>query len=146
MINYDRGVIGAISKFQASDIYPLMFAAICAISGLCNKYVYIPLLIILSAFVLFSALFAKDNTVFLVPIFMMYYALGTDNKDTYNATNGNVFASIDPDAWNVIVVLAIALVSALVIRFSLDGTFKGIARSKGKAFRGILHPPYRPED
>ena len=138
MIDYNRGIIGKIARFQASGAYPVLFAALCAISGLCNKYVYIPILAILGALVLFSALFVKDNKVFIVPIFMIYYALGTDNANTYDATNGNVFASIDPAAWNFIVALAIAVVAALIVRFVLDGTFRGIARSKGKVFWSIL--------
>lgn len=138
MISYDRGIIGAIAKFQASGAYPVLFAILCAISGLCDKHIYIPVLTILGALVLFSALFVKDGKVFIVPMLMMYYALGTDNKNTYHETNGNVFASIDPAAWNFIVILAIVVISALIVRFSLDGTFKCIAKSTGKAFWGIL--------
>ena len=132
------GIIGAIAKFQLSGAYPVLFALICAISGLCDKRGYIPLLALLSALVLFSIIFVKDTRVLLVPVFMMYYALGTDNQNTYNETSGDVFASIDASAWNFIVVLAIILVTALIVRFSLDGTFKATLGSRGGAFAGIL--------
>ncbi len=138
MISCKNKIVAAIAEFQTSRAYPAIFAALCAISGLCDMRVYIPILIILCALVLFSALFVNDNKVLLVPMLMIYYALGTDNKDTYDATNGDVFASIDPTAWNVIVVLAIIAVSVLIARFAIDGTFKSAARSAGRAFWGIL--------
>lgn len=131
-------IIGAIAKFQLSGAYPVIFALLCAISGLCDKRVYIPILVLLGISVLFSAAFVKDGRALLVPMFMMYYALGTDNTETYEATKGDVFASIDPGSWKFIVVLAITLVVALIVRFSLDGTFKNALRSRGPAFFGII--------
>ena len=132
------GIIGAIAKFQLSGAYPVIFALLCVISGLCDKRVYIPILVLLGISVLFSAAFVKDGRALLVPMFMMYYALGTDNTETYEATRGDVFASIDQGSWNFIVVLAITLVVALTVRFSLDGTFKNALRSRGPAFLGII--------
>lgn len=133
-----RGVIGAITKFQLSGAYPLVFALLCAVSGVCGKLVYIPILIFLTCSIIFSAIFVKDNKVFIPPIFMMYYALGTDNKQTYNETNGDIFASIDTDAWIAIICIAVVIAATLTIRFSKDGTFKNAIRLRGKAFWGVI--------
>lgn len=133
-----RGIIGAITKFQLSGAYPVVFALLCAISGVCGKLVYIPILIFLACSIIFSSIFVKDNKVFIPPIFMMYYALGTDNKQTYNETNGDVFASIDTDAWIAIICIAVVIAATLIIRFSKDGTFKSGIRLRGKAFWGVI--------
>jgi hypothetical protein len=83
-------------------------------------------------------MFVKDPKVLLVPIFMIYYSLGTDNKNTYSETRGDVFASIDSDAWVCIFIVAAVVVAAIIIRFSLDGTFKSALRMRGMAFPGII--------
>jgi len=132
-----RGIIGAITDFQLSGAYPVVFALLCAISGVCGKLIYVPILIILTCSIVFSALFVKDNRVFIPPMFMMYYALGTDNKQAYHSTNGDIFAAIDPDAWVAIICIAAVIAVTLIIRFAKDGTFKNAVRLRGKAFLGI---------
>jgi len=131
-------LIDKIVKFQLSDAYPVVFALLCALSGLSNKFIYLPIIFLLVASVLFSLMFVKDPKVLLVPIFMIYYSLGTDNKNTYSETRGDVFASIDSDAWVCIFIVAAIVVAAIIIRFSLDGTFKSAFRLRGMAFPGII--------
>ena len=133
-----RDIIGTLTKFQLSGAYPIVFAILCAISGSCGKAIYIPILSLLTVSIVFSALFVKDNKVFIPPCFMMYCGLGTDNKQSYNSTKGDVFSSIDQDAWICIIILAIIIAAALITRFIADGTFKSALRSRGVAFWGII--------
>ncbi len=131
-------IIDVITRFQLSGAYPVFFALLCALSGLCDKYGYLSILFVLSGSVVFSALFVKDNKVFLVPIFMMYYALGTDNQNAYQLSKGDILEAFDSDAFICILGIAAILVITLVVRFILDGTFKYALTHRGLFFWSVI--------
>ncbi len=131
-------LINALIKLHLSNIYPILFALFCTISALSNKYVFLPIILVLTASVVFCAFFVKDSKIFLIPIFMMYCSLGADTEKAYITTGGDVFASIDGDAWLVITAVALLIAIALMIRFFCDGTFKYAFKNRGKAFLGII--------
>ena len=133
-----RGVIGAITKFQLSGAYPVVFALLCAISSLAEKNIYFPVFCLLAALVLFSAIFVKDNKVLIPPILMMYYALGTDTYNAFIVSDGSTFAAFDSDSLTMVIAVAAVLGVALVVRFILDGTFKYALTHRSMIFWGVV--------
>ncbi len=130
-------IIEKLIAFHSSRAYPVYFAMLCAVSGLYGKTVYIPILFLLSASILFCAFYVKASRVFLVPMLLMYYALGADTERTYYF-EGDVLAVFDSDAFDIICLLAVINVAILAVRFSLDGTFKNAFKNRGIAFWGIF--------
>ena len=133
-----RNLIDIITRFQLSGAYPLFFAMLCAVSGLGNKYVYIPMISILGSCVLFSVFFVKDSKVFLTPVMMMYYSIGFDNPQAFLNSNGNVISAFDRDGFVGICVIAAIIVIPLVLRFILDGSILLAFRQKSMFLYGIL--------
>ena len=78
-------IISFIVKMQNTALYPVLFAIICVISGTNGKDVYLPCIYILTALSIFAGLFSADMKVFLVPAFMVYYAIGADVAEDYYA-------------------------------------------------------------
>ena len=78
----ETAIVREITQFQLSMAYPVIFAILCVISGLSNKYVYVPILFVMTLLVLFSVFFVRNSKALLVPMFMKYYSLGTDNINT----------------------------------------------------------------
>ena len=125
-------------NFQLSGAYPLFFAAVCAISGMGDKRIYLPAISILAISILFSIFCVKDNKVFLAPILMSYYSLGTDRVNGYIDSNGNVTASFDQNGFIGICFLAAIIIIPLIFRFILDGSFVLAIRKKSLFLFGIL--------
>ena len=130
--------IDAIEKFQLSGAYPVFFAILCTISGLGNKYVYLPIISVLALSILFSVLFVRDNKVFLTPIFMIYYSIGIDTPRAFASSSGNVIASFDSDGFTGICILAAIIVIPVFIRLVLDGSAAYAIKNRGLAFWGIV--------
>lgn len=131
-------LIDKLVSFQLSGAYPVFFAIICAISGLGNKYVYLPMISILGVCVLFSVFFVKDNKVFLTPILMIYYSLGTDNALAFANSKGDVFAAFDSDGLIGICILAAVIATPFIIRFIVDGSFALAFKQRSFLIYGIL--------
>ena len=130
--------IDLIEKFQLSGAYPVFFAILCTVSGLGNKYVYLPIISILGLSILFSVLFVRDTKVFITPIFMIYYALGTDTLKAYMDSNGEVLAAFDTDGFVGICILAAIIAIPVFLRFILDGSFAYAVKNRGITFWGIV--------
>ena len=130
--------IDLIEKFQLSGAYPVFFAVLCAISGLGNKYVYLPIISILALSILFSVFFVRDNKVFITPIFMIYYALGTDTPKAFMDSNGDILAAFDSDGFIGICILAAVIALPVFLRFILDGSFAYAVKNRGITFWGIV--------
>lgn len=130
--------IDAIEKFQLSGAYPVFFAVLCAISGLGNKHVYLPIISVLALSILFSVFFVRDNKVFITPILMIYYSLGTDVSRAYGQSDGNVVASFDPDGLVGICILAAVIAIPVFTRFILDGSVTDTIKNRGLTFYGIV--------
>lgn len=131
-------IIDMIEKFQLSAAYPVLFAILCLISGLGNKRVYLPIISLLVLFVIFSILFVRDVRVFIVPIFMIYYSLGTDTPSAFSASNGNVIAAFDKDGFVGICILAAVVVPLFLIRFIKEGAFTLAFKEKSVTLYGII--------
>ena len=131
-------VIRAVVRFQNSIFYPIFYAILCCVSGLNNKEIYVPITCVLCACVVFSSLFADDNKVFLVPIFMSYYSLGRDFNEVFMAERGKLLQSFDLQGLFYVILCGIIMVAFIVARFVADGTIKRAFKRKGLCFWGII--------
>ncbi len=131
-------LIRRIAAWQESFWYPAVYALLCAVSGLHNKYVYLPILAILTVFIVFSALFVKDKKVFLVPMFMVFCSLGSDNTEAMrDDLRTNVFAVFDKDAFICVCILGAIMIGALLIRLFKDGVFAHALKNHGVFIYGL---------
>lgn len=118
-------LIDLLVRFQKTVWYPVLFAILCVISGTHGYKVYLPIMAVLCAFVLFSVFFADDNKVFFVPLFMIYFAVGFDNPPySYTSSNGDMFASFNENALKAVIGFAVVIISAFLIRLICDGSIK----------------------
>lgn len=116
---------------QKTPWYPALFAALCVIGGTHDYTVYIPILWILAAFVLFSVLFTDDNKVFLTPLLMIFFSLGCDTEaDAFVDSDGDMLAFIDKGAFVQVIIICIICVGAFVIRLIADGSVASAFKSR----------------
>lgn len=142
---------------QKTVWYPILFAVICMISGSFGSQVYIPLIVVLCSFVLFSVFFADDNKVFLVPMLMIYYSLGRDNLSVTPGTGDDLLnSSFDKNGFIFIIVCGVIVTLAFVARMIADGSIARAFRQRrigaigivaldiALMLNGIFNPNYTP--
>ena len=123
--------IGFLVKFQKSIWYPMLFAVLAFISGTHNNSYYIPIMWVLCAFVIFSALFTDDNKVFFAPLFIMYMAVGFDNPaSSFKSSNGDMLSAFDENAFKKLIICAAVAVGAFVLRMIFDGSVVAAFKKK----------------
>lgn len=125
-------------RFQNSILYPIFYAILCCISGLNNKEIYVPIVWIMCACIVFSSLFSDDNKVFLVPIFMSYYCLGRDFNESFMSERGKLLQSFDLNAFKGVIFCGCIMFVFLVARLVADGTIKRAFKRRGICFWGII--------
>lgn len=132
-------IIRFLVNAQKTVWYPVLFAALCVISGTNNYTVYLPILSILCVFVVFSALFADNKMVFIVPMLSIFYCLGSDEDPwAFGSSNGELLASFDENAFKWICIFAAIAIGALVIRLFADGTIASAFKKRGGLTAGII--------
>ena len=130
--------IDAIEKFQLSWAYPVLFAILCTISGVGNKYVYLPVISVLAIPVLFSVLFVRDKMVVFAPAIMIYFSMGIDSHGAFAETRGEVASSFDTDGLIGICILGIIVIAPFLLRIILDGSFARVFKEKNPLSYGII--------
>ena len=130
--------VDAIEKFQLSWAYPVLFAILCTISGVSNKYVYLPIISVLALMVLFSVLFVRDKMVVFAPTLMIYFSMGIDTHGAFAETNGEVASSFDADGLVGICILGVIITAPFVLRIILDGSFMRVFKDKNPLSFGII--------
>ena len=131
-------VIKRLVEFQKSIYYPILFGIICVVSSLSTVELYIPLIWLLAAGVIFSALFTDDLKVFFVPFLMIYYAIGMDNEESFVLTNGDVFARFDTRGLVHFAICGTVLFAFFLWKFISLGAVKKIIEKRGSFFAGII--------
>lgn len=152
-----NSVIRFLVNAQKTPWYPALFALLCIISGTHNHTVYIPMLWVLTAFLLFSVLFADDNKVFLTPLMMIYFALGCDtSSDAFLTSNGEMLSFMDKHVLVQIVIICTVCVGSLVTRLVMDGSLAAALKKRrfftlsilvidaALLLNGIFGPVYQP--
>lgn len=130
-------IISFIVKMQNTALYPVLFAVICVISGTNGKGVYLPCIYILTAASIFAGLFSPDMKVFLVPAFLIYYAIGADVADDYYA-GYNFLPPFDTSSLVPFSVCLCLLVATLIYKLIASGAFKEMLQKRGLFYWGII--------
>ena len=130
-------IIKFLVRFQNSVFYPIVFGIICIISSFNGSNVYVPLLGLLVLSVIFTAIFNDDLKAFIVPFLMIYYSIGTDYKDTFFATHGNIWARFNKIGLLHFLILGLLAVSFFVYKFIASGAFKNIFKKRTSFSLGI---------
>ena len=126
-----------ISKFANSFLYPALFAAICALSGVSGKDIFIPCLFALTALVVITGIFSEDLKVFLVPAIMIYYAIGMDVPQNFyeKYTEPPTF---DSSAIPVFFICGALIVAVLLFRLISGKYLKEMLTKRGIFFWGFI--------
>lgn len=122
---------------QNTALYPALFAVICVISGTNGKDVYLPCIYILTALSVFAGLFSRDLKVFLVPAFLIYYAIGPDVPEDYYA-GYNHLPPFDTASLLPFIVCLVILSATLIYRLISNGAIKEMFVKRGLFFWGII--------
>ncbi|MBO5898164.1 MAG: O-antigen ligase family protein [Clostridia bacterium] len=130
-------IVRAIVRFQQSVWYPVVYALLCAISGLFGKQVYLPVALVASVLIIFSTLFADDLKVLLSPFFMSMFLIGIDFPEQMAAPRENPLGVFDPQAFRLIVVIGVIDLIFVCLRLCREGLFRELSR-KPHFLYGIL--------
>ena len=129
--------IAFLVKLQNSALYPALFALICIISGTNTKEIYLPCIYLLTALSVFAGLFSPDLKVFLVPAFMVYYAIGADVPKEYYA-GYDFLPPFDKSSLLPFAVCIFILSATLIYRLISSGAIKEMLFKRGLFFWGII--------
>ncbi len=130
-------IISFIVKLQNTALYPAVFAVICAVSGVFGKEIYLPCLAVATLLSVFVGLFSPDLKVFLVPAFMLYYAVGMDMPDT-NFEHYYGTPTFDKSSVPYFVFMLGLIVIVLLYRLISGGYIKETLSKRGIFFWGII--------
>ena len=132
--------IAFLVRLQNSSFYPIFFAIICAISGVCGKEIYLPCIWFLTLTVVFAGLFTDDFKVFLVPALLLYYSIGFDvGADYYTRyVQDAETPPFDPSSIWHFAICVILILGVLIYRIITSGLLKEIVIKKGLFFWGII--------
>lgn len=132
-------LIRFLVEAQKTVWYPVLFAVLCVISGTNNHTVYLPIMYLLCAFVIFSALFTDDTKVFITPLLMMFYGLGNDaDSDTFVETHGDMLSCFEDGALVQLIIIGAISLGALIVRLIADGSLSGVFKKRGFFTYSIL--------
>ncbi len=130
-------IFAFIVKLQNSVLYPIIFGIICAYSGISGIDVYKPCLYALTAMVVISGLMSHDMKVFLVPSFLIYYAIGMDVAEDYYQSLYPL-PSLSEDIIPHFFICGAAIATVLIYRLISNGYLREILQKRGICFWGIL--------
>lgn len=123
--------------FFNSPLYPALFAAVCALSGVSGKAVYLPAIALLTLISIIAGLFSSDLKVFLVPAFLIYYAIGMDVAEDHY-THYDVTTTFDMRSVPFLLVCLTLLAATLVYKLIVSGAFREMLQKRGICFMGVL--------
>lgn len=127
-----------LGAFFDSSWYPAAFAAICAVSGVHGKAVYIPLACLLMVLMIASSYLAENKRSLITPFLLSLYCLGTDNPVSFHENNGDLMGFYDMDSFVAICLIGVVSASFLVTRLWQEGVFRDAFRKPSAFFLGLL--------
>ena len=131
-------LIKALSNFQKSIFYPILFGTICTVSALSNIDIYLPLTLILSISVVFGTLFTDDLKFIFVPFIMIYYSIGMDFGGTFTEIKGEILGRFAFRGLIHFLICGIVMVICLIYRLIVSGAARNIFKRCGSFLWGIL--------
>ena len=130
-------IIKRLARFFNSPFYPALFAALCAISGVSAQGVYLPIIFLLTAVSIFAGLFSDDLKVFIVPAFLIYYAIGLDVAEDYY-TLQEAMPTFAPSSLLPLVICLSLLAITLIYKLFVSGALTEMVTKRGIFFWGIV--------
>lgn len=130
--------IRAFAVWQESAWYPIVYALLCAISGLFGKEVYIPIALIITVFIVFSAFFTHDLKTLITPFFMTFYMVGIDNPEHLTSTREQPLGVFDMPAFIFVLFLGVIMFSAVCYRLIKSGIIRDLTHRPRLFLYGIL--------
>ena len=126
-------------NFLKTPWYPVLFAVLCVIGGTHSHTVYVPVLWIMTAIILFSVLFTDDNKVFLTPLLMIFFTLGQDTaSDSFLESDGDMLSFMDGGAFVQVIIICTICVGSFIARLFLDGSVASFFKRKRHFTWGII--------
>ena len=133
-----NGIIGVVAEWQKTVWYPVLFAALCVVSSSFGWHVYVPVIYILAFSVVFAALFCDDVKVMLVPLMLVYYAIGSDVAMTTGISRNDMFGAFAvPGLVNMLIAGGIMIV-AVISRLMSEDVFSDIIKKRGTLTLGMV--------
>ncbi len=129
--------ISFLVRLQNTALYPILFAIVCAFSGVNGKEVYLPCIYILSAVVIITGLFASDLKVFFVPFILFLYSVGLDVAEGYYK-EVNPRAEFDISSVPHFVICGLLIISVMVYKLASRGLLREMFIKRGMFFWGII--------
>ena len=127
-----------LSRFFDSVWYPAVYAAVCVISGVNGKAVYVPMACLLATLIILSCFFAKNRRSFIAPVLMSFYCIGVDKRDGFNLSYEQLLGYYDVDGFLAICAVGVIAAAFLFVRLFRMGVFSRQGGSWGAFLPGIL--------
>ena len=131
-------IYNGLSRFFDSVWYPAVYAAVCVISGVNGKAVYVPMACVLATMIILSCFFAKNKRSFIAPVLMSFYCIGVDNQEGFNTSNAQLLAYYDTDGFMMIIAIGVVAAAFLFVRLFRMGVFAKENQGKSTFLWGIL--------
>ena len=132
-IRQKNKAIAFIVKLQNTTLYPALFALICVFSGTGDKQVYLPCIWFLTLTFVFAGLFSDDLKVFVIPTFLIYYAIGFDRRESWGAMPTFDVSSV----WHF-VACGLIMLAVLIYRLVSGGLLLDTLKKRGLFTWGFL--------
>lgn len=145
-----------LSRFFDSGWYPALYAALCVLSGVNGKNVYVPVAGVLASLIILSTFFAKKRRSFIAPVLLSFYCIGVDNPNGFKDNNAELLGYYDLNSFLVVCAVGVAGAVFLLVRLIKMGVFRrenqgscsflwGILLMDGAfLFNGIGSPDWQP--
>ena len=127
-----------LSRFFDSVWYPAVYAAICVVSGVNGKAVYVPMACVLATMIILSCFFAKNKRSFIAPVLMSFYCIGVDNREGFNISYAKLLAYYDMDGFIAIIAIGVVAAVFLFVRLIRMGALAKENQGKSTFLWGIL--------
>ncbi len=138
-IREKNAVINKLVEVQKSIWYPAFFAVLGAIASAFGMAAYIPIFWILTATVVFAALFSDDIKVFLVPLFLAYYSIGSDTDYIdQSISRDDVFGAFAAAGLVNMIICGSIMAAAMIYKFAVTGVLHDAVTKRGLFTIGLL--------
>ena len=127
-----------LSRFFDSGWYPALYAALCVLSGVNGKSVYVPVACMLVALIILSCFFATKRRSFIAPVLLSFYCIGVDNPDGFNANKAELLAYYDQGSFLQVCAVGVIGAAFLLARLIQMGVFRKENQGKPSFLWGIL--------
>lgn len=113
-----------LSRFFDSGWYPALYAALCVLSGVSGKAVYVPVAGVLAGLIILSCFFATKRRSFIAPILLSFYCIGVDNPNGFVDNNAELLGYYDLGSFLAVCAIGVVAAVFLFVRLIRMGVFQ----------------------